>query len=111
VSGGKEVPIETLQYIIMHPVRRLIVRELLEAERSGEKLYTKKIAERLAAKGYKVTRDLVAHHIDVLNEYGLVESEYGIRGGPPTDEKGRPVVVAYHKLTQRAKEALKGLPI
>ena len=101
---SNEEVIEKMRYIMAHPVRYRIVKLLKEAGDEG--LYVNKIAKILG-----IDRKLVSYHMLVLLRNDIVVGRYGVRGGPPTDEKGRPVVVAYHKLTQRAKEALKGLPI
>jgi predicted ArsR family transcriptional regulator len=69
----------------------------------GEPIYISKIASALKM---PEKSKLVAFHLSVLAEHGLVESNYEVRHGPPEDEKGRPIIVSYYKLTKKAKEVI-----
>ena len=87
-------------YIMSHPLRRKIVNIL---KRQGES-YAAKIARDLDMKGKE---KLINFHLNVLAEHGLVESHYGLRGGPAVDEKGHPVIVNYYRLTDKARNIIK----
>lgn len=83
----------------MHPLRNRIAKLLAKAKEGI--MYVNQIARELDDDPEKYRR-LVSHHMLVLAQHGLVESEYGPRGGPPTDGSGRPVYVNYFKLTPEA---------
>jgi len=87
-------------YVMTHPLRFRIVRALYE---KGE-MYVAEIARAI---GMKDKAKLVAFHLNVLAEHGLVESRYGLRKSSAVDEKGRPVVVNYFRLTDDAKRIIK----
>jgi len=89
-------------YILMHPLRYRIAK-LLESAENG-RMYVAQIARELG--DVEKYRKLVSHHLLIMDQYGLVKSEYGPRGGPPTDESGRPVYVNYFMLTAEAKKIL-----
>jgi len=91
-------------YILMHPLRFRIVK-LLMGDEDG-KMYVNEIARELGDGNVEKYRRLVSHHLLVLDQYGLVNSEYGPRGGPSTDASGRPVYVNYFALTPEAVEVL-----
>lgn len=93
----KEEKISKLRYIIMHPIRYRIVREI---EKSG-KSYINRIAKKL-----RLDRKLVSYHLLTLSQHGVIVGNYGLRGGPPTDKQGRPIIVRYYELTKEAKKIL-----
>lgn len=86
-------------YIMAHPPRKKIVQLLAR----NESLYIAKIAAGLDTPE-KVK--FVAFHLAVPGEHGLVKERYDIRHSPETDPEGRPVIVNYHALTDRAKKLM-----
>lgn len=94
-------------YILMHPMRHRISKLLCDAE--GGRMYIAQIARSLG--NVERYRKLVSHHLLVMDQYGLVKSEHGPRGGPSTDESGRAVYVNYFMLTPEAKEILSKINI
>lgn len=94
-------------YILMHPLRHRIAKMIREDE-DGQ-MYVNQIARSLG--DVERYRRLVAHHLLVMDQHGLVTSEYGPRGGPPTDDEGRPVYVNYFQLTDEAVELLERISL
>jgi len=94
-------------YILMHPLRYRIAK-LLDSAENGQ-MYIAQIARELG--DVEKYRKLVTHHLLVMDQYGLTNNDYGPRGGPPTEESGRPVIVNYFKLTPEAKEILSKIQI
>ena len=95
--GVKSEKIDKLRYLMMHPIRYRIVKEI---EKSG-KSYAAKIAKNLG-----LERKLISYHLLTLLQHNIVTAHYGLRGEPPTDEHERPVIVRYYKLTKEAKKIL-----
>lgn len=94
-------------YILMHPLRHRIAKMIRENE--DGKMYVNQIARALG--DVEKYRRLVSHHLLVMDQHGLVSSEYGPRGGPPEDEAGRPVHVNYFQLTNEAADILEKIDI
>jgi predicted transcriptional regulator len=86
-------------YVMTHPLRRKIVQLLAR----NDSLYIAKIATGLNM-SEKVK--LVAFHLAVLGEHGLVKGKYDIRHGPETDPEGRPIIVNYYSLTDKARKLM-----
>jgi len=75
------------------------------------KMYVNEIARELGDGDVEKYRRLVSHHMLVLDQYDLVMSEYGPRGGPSTDESGRSVYVNYFEMTPEAIEILEKIDL
>ena len=88
---------DKLRYIMAHPMRYRIIKLLMNTE----PMYVTKIAKKL-----KIGRKLVSYHLLTLLQHGIVTGKYDLRGGPPADKQGRPIVVRYYSLTEEARRIL-----
>jgi DNA-binding transcriptional ArsR family regulator len=87
-----------LRYIMAHPMRAKIIQTLIKA---GKAMYIAQIADEIG-----VDRKLVSYHLLTLLQHGIVSGRYALRGGPPRDEEGRPIIVRYYELTPKAKSII-----
>lgn len=86
-----------LRYIMMHPIRHEIVKLIKKQGKS----YASQLAKEL-----NLDRKLVSYHLLTLMQHKIIVGDYAVRGGPPTDEEGRPIIVKYYELTEEAKKIL-----
>ncbi len=84
---------ERISDAIFQPIRFRIVT-LLKA--NGKPLYIEQIAKEVGE-----SSRLVAHHLEILEDMGLVKSEFGI-----VKEASRPVAGRFFVTTQKADETL-----
>lgn len=77
-----------LIHIASHPVRFKILKVLYT-----EKGYASNIGEKI-----KMGRKITAFHLNTLERYKLVKSEYGLNYDP------RPAAVRYYEITKNGRE-------